>query len=137
MWADLGGGNCWSCQGFMCSCKWYQVWDKGIFALLILQVPRWLTNVFGQKSLDHPISFLFILILFLWVPLHSTSWVMTLVRSSKCCTQVSIKPLIKTKNFYSHKMIEPNLINPKICVFEFFIFLDNSTLQVLGCYRYL
>ena len=84
----------------------YKSWGKGVLVKLKLWVLRGVRNVFGQKLLDHPNSILFIFDFISWVLLGSTSWVMTLVRSSNHCTQVSINPLIKTKKSYSHKMIE-------------------------------
>ena len=91
----------------MRSIKRSRVWDNVVFEELKLEVPSWVSNILGQKFLDHPIPILFLFLLISFVSLGSTSWVMILGRSSKCCTQVSFKPLIKTKNFYSHKMIEP------------------------------
>ena len=84
----------------MCSSMRYQGWGKGFFAELRLEVQRWVSTVFGQNFLDHPISILFLFNFISFVPLGFTSWVKTLGKPHKCCTQDSNTHLIKTKDLY-------------------------------------
>ena len=84
----------WSCLTWMWSFKRIKVREEWVLASLMLWVQRWVSDNFGQISLDHLSSFLFIFIFISFGHLRFTSLVLILVKSHKCCNQVLSKPLI-------------------------------------------